>query len=65
MFPSLSDPADVVVILLPHAFRHVRSDVFQNGGSDVVGDLQVFGVAGGAHPAERAEPQRENVPLNI
>lgn len=62
VFSSLSDPADVVVVLLPDAISHVGTNFLQDKSSDVICYSKILGVARCAHPAERAETQREDVP---
>lgn len=61
MFSRLSDPADVVLVLLPNALSHIGTDLLQDGGSDVISQRQVTGVARSADPAERSEAQGEDI----
>lgn len=61
VFSGLPDPADVVIVLLSDAISHVGADFLKDAGGDVVRFSQIFGVAGCAHPAERAKAQGENV----
>lgn len=61
VFASLSDPADVVVVLLPDAISGVGTDVPQDSSSDIICYSKILGIARRAHPAKRAKAQRENV----
>ena len=63
MFASFSDPADVVVVLLPDLICHVGTNLLQDRGSDVICNGEILGVARCAHPAKRAEAQREDVSM--
>lgn len=63
VFSSLSDPADVVVVLLSDTISHTGTDFLQDSSSDVIRYGEIPGVARCAHPAKRAEAQRENVPV--
>ena len=53
-FGSL-DPGDVVFHLLGNLLRSSLADLAKHIHGQVVGDLQVLGFSGSAHPAERAE----------
>lgn len=61
MFSGLTDPADVVVVLLSHTLSHIGADLLQDSGGDVISQCQVTGVTGGADPAEWSEAQGEDV----
>lgn len=61
MFLSLSDPADVVTVLLSDAISCISTDFLQDRGSNVVRHSKISGVTRCAHPAEWAKAQRENV----
>lgn len=61
VLPSLSDPADVVIVLLSDAISHSGANVLQDRRSYVVRHGKIVRVAGCAHPAKWAEAQRENV----
>lgn len=62
VFSSLSDPADVIVVLLPDVIGHVGTDFLQDSSSDIIRCSKIFGVARCAHPAKWAKAQRENIP---
>lgn len=61
MFSSLSDPADVVIVLLSDAISRFGTNFLQDSCSNVIRYSKILGVARGAHPAKRAKAQRENV----
>lgn len=61
VFSGLPDPADVIIVLLSDAISRVGADFLKDAGGDVVSFSQIFGVAGCAHPAERAKAQGEDV----
>ncbi len=61
MFPSLSDPADVVTVLLSDAISHIGTNFLQYSSSNAVCHSKILRVARCAHPAKWTEAQRENV----
>lgn len=61
VFSSLSDPANVIIVLLFDAIGHVGTDFLQDGSGDIVRYRKILGVSRCAHPAKGAKAQRENV----
>lgn len=61
VFSSLTDPADVVLVLLLNSLRNGGADLFQHSSGDVIGLRQIGGVSRGTDPAERPETQREDI----
>lgn len=60
---SLSDPADVVIVLLSNTISHIGTNFLQDSSGNIVRYSQILGVARCAHPAKWAKAQRENVPV--
>lgn len=63
VFPSLSDPADVVTVLLPDPVSHIDTYFLQDSSSNIICYDKILGVTRRAHPAKWAKAQRENVPV--
>lgn len=61
VFSRLTDPADVVIILLPHTLSHVCADLLQDGGGNVISQRQVTGFPRSADPAEGPKTQGKYV----
>ena len=57
VFSSLSDPADVVIVLLSDEISHIGTNFLQDRSSNFVCYSEILGVPRCAHPAKRTKAQ--------